>query len=504
MPEIKKIDQEINPALTTLSKFSVLVVEDDPVQRQLLCLNLDTWGLKSFQADSGEKALEFLKTTKERIKVLITDLNMPGMDGLTLIKRVRRERPFRFYIIVISGLGDRETVQKVLKAGASDFLKKPFLPEQLFARLAVLDRVVTLEEDYQALVKGLFDVMTEMLGSRDSYTMEHSLRVAGLSKRVGIKMGLLDDEIEALELGCLVHDVGKIAIPDDVLLKPGPFDTLDRKIMNLHPTLGAGFLEKRYPDLRVAEIARQHHERLDGSGYPQGLTRGEIHPLVEIVSPCDVYEALVAKRPYKTPMSKGRALGIISDEVEQGRFNRDVVRCLNEVLDEWDPLTIKRENSSDLEFIESFRKKTYFREPLCSFYNYRYILSLEKDQLIESVDSYTFILVDFSNIGEANRKMGYFKTDEVLDAIGERIQEVLNTYQEMGGEKGSHTLLFRKGPDFLVFTTHTKDVTRKIEEDVKRVLKESSRKWGLRYNVRSRQFSVDESFRKALDLMVGI
>ncbi len=504
MPETQTLDKEINFALTTLRKFSVLVVEDDPDQRELICLSLSTWGLRSFQAESGEEALDFLRTTKEYVRVLITDINMPGMDGLTLIKRIRRERPYKFYIIVISGLGDRETVQKALRAGASDFLKKPFMPEQLFARLAVLDRVITLEEDYQALVKGLFDVMTEMLGSRDSYTMEHSLRVAGLSKRVAQKLELSDDEIDALELGCLVHDVGKVAIPDDILLKPGPFDTLDRKIMNLHPIIGASFLEKRYPDLRVAEIAKQHHERLDGSGYPHGLSKGEINPLVEIVSPCDVYEALVSKRPYKTPISKTRALEILQSDVQKGKLNGEIVRCLGEVLNEWDPLTIKRENSNELEFIESFRKKTYFREPLCSFYNYRYILSLDKEQLLDSESSYTFILVDFTNIGETNRRLGYFKTDEILDSVGEMLQETLNSYQEMGEEESYHLILFRKGPDFLLFTSHPKDVISKIEEDVKKILDESQKKWGLKYNVKSKRFPGNASFRKALDLMVGI
>ena len=185
----------------------------------------------------------------------------------------------------------------------------------------MLDRIVALEYDYHALVKGLFDLMTEMLGSRDSYTLEHSLRVAALSRRVAKRMGVQDEEIEALELGCMVHDMGKIAIPDDILLKPSPFDSLDRKIMNLHPVIGAGFLERRYPDLRVSEIALQHHERLDGSGYPNGLKKGEINPLVEIVSPCDVYEALVAKRPYKRPISREHALEIIDEDTRKGKFN---------------------------------------------------------------------------------------------------------------------------------------------------------------------------------------
>ncbi|OCC15297.1 HD-hydrolase domain [Dissulfuribacter thermophilus] len=497
-------DKKMNAVLPSLSRFSVLVVEDDPLQRELLSNLLRSWGLHVFEADSGESAFEFLQNTKEKVRLLITDLQMPRMDGLALLKKIRRERPYRFYSIAISGLGDRESIQKALKAGASDFLKKPFLPEQLFARLAVLDRIVALEEDYYALVKGLFDVMTEMLGSRDSYTLEHSLRVAALSKRVGMRMGIADEELEALELGCLVHDVGKIAIPDDILLKPGPFDTLDRKIMNLHPNIGASFLEKRYPDLRVSEIALQHHERLDGSGYPHGLMGKEINPLVLIVSPCDVYEALVAQRPYKRPMDKESALDIIDEEVRKGRFSKDVVANLKEVLKEWDPLAIKKNNSKELDLIESFRKKTYFREPLCSFYNYRYILSLEKEQLLDATDKYKLILIDFENIGEFNRRIGYLKTDEILDEIGEKLQEILNTLHEWNRPSEKNALLFRKGPDFLVFTSYPKEVNEKIEQQIFDVLKVAERDWGLKANMKSKEFTGSQSFSKALDIMVGI
>jgi putative nucleotidyltransferase with HDIG domain len=189
---------------------------------------------------------------------------------------------------------------------------------------------MALEEKYQALIKDLFDVMGEMLGSRDPYSWEHSLRVAAISRRIGLRQGLSSEELEVLEMGCLIHDIGKIAIPDDVLLKPGRFNNIDRQIMNMHPTIGAKYLAFRYPDDRITEIVLYHHERLDGSGYPAGLKGDDISPMVRIVSVADIYEALIAKRPYKSSISSTQAIEILKDEAREGRLDQNVVEALED------------------------------------------------------------------------------------------------------------------------------------------------------------------------------
>lgn len=490
----------LNRIFQSLNQFSILVVEDDTVQRELLKQTLKTWGMSVFEADSGETALNLLLSGSKNIRVVITDLQMPQMDGITLIKEIQKRLPHRFYIIAVSGIGDPNTIQRALETGASDFMKKPFLAEQLFVRLAVLDKLLSLEEDYENLVRGLFDVMTEMLGTRDSYTLEHSIRVAELSVRTARLMGIEKDDLEVLELGCLVHDMGKIAIPDDVLLKPGPFDAIDRKIMNLHPKFGARFLASRYPDPRVSEIALQHHERLDGSGYPNGLPEGEIEPLVLIVSICDVYEALVARRPYKRPMSKERALAIIDEDVKKGRFYKDAVEALKEVLTEWDPLLISREPSDDLQLIESFRKKTYFREPLCSFYNYRYIFALEKERLIDTSEEGSIFLIDVKNIADLNKRYGYLKTDEILDELGEHLQDRINMFMRRFEDKDfQNVILFRKGPDFIILSTYGPTADLFLKEMIDEILKEAYKLWGIDIMMKHKTFSGHKGFRQSLD-----
>jgi len=503
MPGIEK-EQKYTRLLPSLSRFPVLVVEDDTAQRELLVETLRMWGLVVFEADSGESALRFLDESKEAVRLIITDIQMPGIDGIAFLRRIRKGKPGRFYFIAISGFGDRDTVQQSLDAGATDFLKKPYLPEQLFARLAVLDRLIALEQNYQDLVKGLFDVMTEMLGSRDKYTLEHSLRVAALSKKVGERLGLGENELNVLEIGCLVHDVGKIAIPDNILLKPGPFDALDRKIMNLHPLIGVRFLASRYPDRRVHDIILQHHERLDGSGYPDGIGKSEINPLVLIVSPCDVYEALIAHRPYRIPMTKEAALAILEEEASKGRFDMEVVHALGDILEGWDPLSISRDVSKYLEIVESFRRREYFREPLCCFYNYRYInfLELEREEILGRAPSYTFVIIDFKNVEALNKRLGYIMADEILDEIGDNILDILGGVCSMEEKKVSRAILFRKGPDFWILTSYSKNVVERMKRRVCEVLENAKRDWGLRASLCAQEFPSSTSFLRALNLIM--
>jgi putative two-component system response regulator len=283
---------------------------------------------------------------------------MPGISGLDLLREVKKLARPKLYSIVLSGIKDRQTLIKSLQYGANDYLVKPCHPEQIFTRLAVLDQVMALEERHQALVKDLFNVMGDMLGSRDTYSLEHSLRVAAISRRIGLLQGLSSEELEVIEMGALVHDIGKIAIPDNILLKPGRFNKTDRKLMQMHPTIGATYLANRCPDERLIEIVLYHHERLDGSGYPEGLKGNDISPMVRIVSVADVFEALIAQRPYKSSINMTQAIKVLKNEARKGRLDRNAVEALKRVVRHWNPLTIKRRPLyRDIDALEDFRKK---------------------------------------------------------------------------------------------------------------------------------------------------
>ena len=489
------------PELPTLGKYKILVVEDDPSQRELLLLHIGRWGLNGIGAGDGRQGLSLLRSD-DSIRLLITDLNMPGVDGLELLRQIQGTCSQKLYSIVLSGIRDRATLVNTLKAGATDYLFKPCHPEQLFARLAALDKIMALEEGHRALVKDLFDVMGEMLGSRDNYTSLHCLRVAALSRRTAKVLGFSSDELEVLELGCLVHDIGKIAIPDDVLLKPGKFDKKDRRIMNMHPVIGAGFLASRYPDDRLIEIILYHHERLDGSGYPSGLKGDEIPPLVRIVAVADIYEALVAKRPYKTPFGKEKALQILGEEAEEGRLDAGVVKAIEKVLEGFDPLSIQKHMRQDARELEAFRRFAYFREPLCSFYNYRYLLAMDSGLVSYAASGgYSLLLIDFVNLKGLNRSLGYLKADQILDEFGETIQSYLADFNRVYAGVQGDAIICRKGADYLVYFSYPKEFWHEVQSRICKVLEGFRSAWGLDAKVIERSFKHHCPLEDALDKM---
>jgi len=279
-------------------------------------------------------------------------------------------------------------VNKILK------LKDSRLHNEITARSqteAELERTNTL------FLKDLFEMMVEVLANRDQYTFDHALHVATISRSIGEQMGLSTEQLEILELGCLVHDIGKTAIPDDVLLKPDQFDCQDRKIMDYHPLIGAKLISRHIRDDRITDITLKHHERLDGSGYPFGLKADEIGLLPRIVAVADTYDALVSQRPYKTPFSKKKAMTVLWDEAKAGQLDTKVVKSFSKIVDSLKALESTRQITAGfMKEVELFRSRTYFREPLTDFYNYRYLLSLDDAKLLKKGElPYDLILVRF-------------------------------------------------------------------------------------------------------------
>ena len=485
--------------LPALRKYSVLVAEDEAQERNLLLAHLSEWGLNATGVADGREALSILRKD-DTIRLLITDLCMPEFGGLELLEEVKNLARPKVYSIVLSGVKDRQTMINALQAGATDYMVKPCHPEQIFVRLAAINQVMALEEGHQALIRDLFDVMGEMLGSRDPYSLEHSLRVAAISQGIGLLQGLSSEEMEVLGIGCLIHDIGKIAIPDNILLKPGRFNNIDRKIMSMHPTIGARYLDSRYHDDRVIEIVLKHHERLDGSGYPKGLKGDDISTMVRIVSVADTYEALIAKRPYKSPLSSSQAMKILKEEVKEGRLDADITAALEEVVYDWNPLTIQRQQCSEISSLELFRQITYFREPMCSFYNYRCLLTLDKITALSIKRfPYSIIIISFENLKQISRKWGYLRADQMLDEIGENIQHSINDFSKANTGVNYEATLYRKGLDYLIFANCPLDSMQHLFEMIQEQLQICKNEWELEISFLLESFPATYSLEDALN-----
>jgi len=360
--------------------------------------------------------------------------------------------------------------------------------------------------DKDDLIINLFEIMYEMLANRDHSTFEHALRVAEISRRIGEEMQLPFDDMEALRLGCLVHDIGKVAIPDDVLLKPGLFDRMDRNIMQVHPLVGASLFAKHHHDYRIRRIILHHHERLDGSGYPYGLKGQEIGLLERIVAVADVYEALMARRPYKKPINREKAIDILWYETKEGRLDSEVVKVLEKITVEWSPLEVKSEFQADYsEDLEVFRQMSYFREPLSDFYNYRYLLYLDDAKLLTRKNRpYHLVLTSFPDIKDFNKDMGFIRADQVLDEIGQKLHQTSEEFDARCTSEDNTVMLLRKGSDFLIFTECEDEHLEKLLEEISAHLETARDEWGL--DSRYHHFRFDKGYpaEKALNHIFSI
>lgn len=313
-----------------VSPASVLVVDDEPINRTALERLLVSEGYETIVCDNGVEALALL--AERSVDLILLDIMMPGMDGFELTWRLKqddRTRPIP--IIMVTTLEDRDSRLRALEAGAEEFLHKPADPTELRVRVRnllrlkeysdlltrynedleeqVRERTARLSSSYRDTILSL----TRAAEYKDENTGAHIQRVSHYTAEIARAMGLPADQVDVLYHASPMHDVGKIGIPDHILLKSDGLTAQEWAIMRTHCSVGAHILGgTESPYLAVgAEIALSHHERWDGSGYPYGLS-GESIPLPgRIMSICDVYDALRSKRPYKRGLSHETAAAVV-------------------------------------------------------------------------------------------------------------------------------------------------------------------------------------------------
>ena len=313
-----------------MNRARVLVVDDEAPNRGLVRKVLEPLGYAVVEAADGEEAVAEVSARPPDLVLL--DLVMPKMDGYAVLRVIKSDPRTRLIPVVMLTSHD-QLVEKIraVQIGVDDYLVKPFNLSELSARVKSLVSLkqFTDELEHASKVVESFAVCVE---SRDRYTGNHCKRLGAYGARVGQALGLGDEDLKTLHLGGVLHDIGKIAISDLILNKPGRLSPEEFTQMKTHSAVGSDLLRPMRTLERVFPLVRHHHEKLDGSGYPDGLRGPEIPLLVRITSVVDVFDALHTRRSYKEAFPVEKCLGILREEAGKGWWDRDVVEALATAL----------------------------------------------------------------------------------------------------------------------------------------------------------------------------
>lgn len=329
----------------------VLIVDDQPANVKLLEKILEAAGYQHVMTTTDSREVEPLYR-EHRFDLILLDIRMPHLDGFEVLQRLQEvEHDSYIPVLVLTAQNDAETKLKALKAGAKDFVTKPFDRNEVLLRIAnmlevrllhnqVTDQNRLLDQKVRERTRELKETRMEIIRRlgraaefRDNETGLHIIRMSKFSQTMALEVGMDEDMAELLLNASPMHDIGKIGIPDRILLKPGKLDAEEWEIMKSHSTIGAEILSGHDSELMLMarEIALNHHEKWDGSGYPHGL-KGEDIPLVgRIVAISDVFDALTSERPYKKAWPVEEAVA----EINRGaghHFDPALVEAFNKVL----------------------------------------------------------------------------------------------------------------------------------------------------------------------------
>ncbi len=342
---------------------TILIIDDDPLIRKTFGRFLSGRDFSVLEAENGREGLELF--SKEQPDLVLTDLRMPEVTGLDVIKTIS-EKTIQMPIIVVSGTDDIKEMVGALRYGAWDFIVKPVedlgVLEHAVARALERARLIIENEQYhekleeevekqtralhdelamrkqmeellhqslenlQRVIDGIINTISKIGDIRDPYTGGHQHRVAQLSKEIAEEMALPEDRLQGLDIAGLLHDIGKISIPLEILSKPGDIADIEKDMIKIHPTTGYNILKEIEFPWAIHNVILQHHERLDGSGYPQGLKGDDILLEAKIIGVADVVEAISSHRPYRASLGMDQAIEEITS-YKGALYDEEVVQA---------------------------------------------------------------------------------------------------------------------------------------------------------------------------------
>jgi len=334
--ELKERIEEVLNRTTLLRGRTILIVDDSKSIRKVIGDALSQAGFQVVSSENGQQALEIIQDI--RPDLILSDLNMPVMDGFQLCKVIRTDKNLsEIPFIIMSAASDRATMRRMLQQGASAFLVKPFNVDQLVITAEkllsdyfghLIKETERLDAERSLMLASIASLVLA-LEARDQYTRGHSDSVARIVVGMAQRMGFDAQEVEKIRIAGKLHDLGKIGIRDDILLKPGPLTQEEYGIIKRHPTIGAEILTPIPSLAEIIPAIANHHERIDGKGYPHGLNGSEIPLLARMIAVADTFDALTSNRPYRKGYALEKALQIL-DEVRNTQLCPECVSVFME------------------------------------------------------------------------------------------------------------------------------------------------------------------------------
>ncbi len=301
---------------------TILVADDQATNRELLAELLTTQGFTVITVSDGAEALDQL--TKVPVDLVILDVLMPRMNGFEACRKIKANtETYLIPVVLVTALSDKQDRIEGLRASADDFLTRPVDRAELLARVQSLIKLKQRTDELERAESVLFALARSIEG-KDPYTGGHCERLAQYSASLGHHLGLADEQVTALQRAGVVHDIGKIAVPDSIILKPTSLTPEEWKLMREHPVVGERICAPLKVFRLVLPIIRHHHEKFDGSGYPDGLRGEDIPVTARVLQIVDVYDALTTIRPYKAAFSITDALQTMKLEVTKGWWDAKI------------------------------------------------------------------------------------------------------------------------------------------------------------------------------------
>lgn len=312
--------------------LQILIIDDSETIRKLVKNILKSPKFQIFEASDtniGKKTLQ-----DNDIDLILLDIRLEGESGLTFLGKIRQEKRYAMIpIVMLTVVDEIQDIIFALNTGATDYITKPFDPAELSARVSAHAERKRLMDDYID-IRTVLLTLGKFAEAKDPCAKYHAERCSRIAQQFGQHLELMQHEINLMYYGALLHDVGKMVIPDPILLKPGALTAEERKIIEKHPAIGAELCSPLRTLAPIVDIVHHHHERWDGTGYPDGLKGEKISIFTRAFQLIDIFESLTAKRVYRKALSIREAINIMMQEVENGLLDPDLTRRFTLCIEE--------------------------------------------------------------------------------------------------------------------------------------------------------------------------